>query len=103
MPLPPESTWVSADFNGILEPNLLCLAHADTVSDQSGRLIALRAGLELTAFDLDADDQDRPDNILASGVVEPSPEYAQCRGSRWALRIDANGIRHQSDLQPGQE
>ena len=98
MTLPPESEWVLADFNGVLEAGLLCLAHTDTVSDQAGRVIALRPGLELTAFDRDADEQNRPDNIFASGVVEPSPEYAQCRGSRWALRIDVNGFRHQSDV-----
>ena len=41
-----------------------------------------------------------PDDIFASGVVEPSPEYARCAGSKWALRIDAAGIRHASDVAP---
>jgi hypothetical protein len=93
-----KAGWVLADFNGMLENDLLCLAHSDTVSDRAGRTISLRPGLTLTAFDHDADERGNPDDILATGVVEPSPEYAHCNGSRWALRIDAAGIRHESDL-----
>jgi hypothetical protein len=33
-----------------------------------------------------------------SGIVEPSPESLRCLGSRWVLRIDQNGVRHESDL-----
>ena len=90
--------WVFADFNGMLEPDLLCLAHSDVVTDNAGRSLALRPGLRLTAFDYDADESGRPDNILATGVVERSPAYARCNGSRWALRIDDTGIRHESDV-----
>ena len=60
----------------------------------------LRPGLTLTAFDYDADEHGRPDDIFARGVVEPSPEYARCTGSKWALRIDAAGIRHTSHVAP---
>ena len=95
-----KADWVLADFNGLLETDLLCLSHSDTVTDRVGRTVALRAGLTLTAFDYDADERGRPDDIFATGVVEPSPEFARCTGSRWALRIDAAGIRHASDLDP---
>jgi hypothetical protein len=54
--------------------------------------------MQLTAFDDDADERGKPDKILATGVVEPSPDWLQCDGSRWVLRIDASGIRHASDL-----
>jgi hypothetical protein len=90
----PHPSWVHGDFNGLLADDLLCLAHQDTITDQSGRTITLRPGLELTAFDPDIDDDGRPVDLVASGVVEPSPEWAQCVGSRWALRIDARGIYH---------
>lgn len=95
-----KANWVLADFNGMLEGGLLCLSHSDTVIDRAGRRIELRPGLTLTAFDYDADEHGRPDDILATGVVEPSPEYARCTGSRWALRIDAAGIRHASEIAP---
>ena len=94
----PQPSWVLADFNGLLEHRLLCLAHQDTVRDEAGQTIHLRPGLVFTAFDHDSDDGGRPDALFATGVVEPSPDFAQCRGSRWALRIDANGIRHESDV-----
>ena len=93
-----KSEWVSADFNGILEHGLLRLSHTDQVKTIQGRTISLQEGMVLTAYDNDADDERNPDNIFASGVVERSPSYAQCKGSLWSLRIDKNGIRHESDI-----
>jgi hypothetical protein len=97
----PHSSWILADFNGLLEHDLLCIAHQDTVTDQTGRIIELQPGLQLTAFDHDVDENDRSDNLLASGIVEPSPPYVRCAGSRWCLRIDGSGVRHESDLHEG--
>jgi hypothetical protein len=92
-----ESSWVRADFNGVFG-DLLCLSHSDEVATESGGVVRLRPGMQLTAFDDDADDRGEPAKILATGVVEPSPDWLQCNGSRWVLRIDACGIRHASDL-----
>jgi hypothetical protein len=85
-----------ADFNGLFG-SILCLSHEDTCLDETGRAVVLRAGMSVTAFDLDSEDG-KPDNLLASGTVEPSPEWLQCRGSKWVLMIDGNGVRHESDL-----
>jgi hypothetical protein len=89
---------VRADFNGLFE-ELLCLSHKDTCEDALGNLVTLRAGMVLTAFDEDADGHGNRDDLIASGTVEPSPEWLSCRGSRWVLRIDTNGVRHESELQ----
>ena len=97
--LPPKSEWVIGDFNGMLESDLLCLSHRDTVKTANGSEVRLLVGLSLTAFDEDADDVGNRDDIFASGIVEISPPEAQCRGSIWSLRLDSNGIRHESDLQ----
>ena len=94
----PKSEWVEADFNGILEPGLLCLSHADEVKDSQGNIIRLQEGMVLTAYDLDADENEKPDNIFATGIVERSPSYAKCKGSLWSLRINSDGIRHESDI-----
>ena len=51
----------------------------------------------LTAFDEDSEHGQR-DELLATGIVEPSPDWLQCKGSKWVLRIDERGVRHQSDL-----
>ena len=88
---------VRADFNGLFD-ELLCLSHTDTCKDEQGKLVTLQAGMALTAFDEDADEHGNPDDLIASGIVEPSPGWLRCNGSRWVLRIDRNGVRHQSDI-----
>ncbi|MGZ8180604.1 MAG: hypothetical protein ACXWT1_01455 [Methylobacter sp.] len=82
----------------MLAPDLLCLSHGESLRTADGRLIELRAGMSITAYDEDTDDDGNRDDIFASGIVEISPEFAQCQGSKWSLRIDSNGIRHESDL-----
>ncbi len=59
----------------------------------------LSTGMKLTAYMEDLDDDGNPDDLVASGVVEPSPETLRCNGSRWVLRIDENGVRHESEIQ----
>lgn len=88
-----------ADFNGLFG-DVLCLSHADTCPDENGAEVALRAGMPATAYDEDADEEGRRDDLIASGVVEPSPSWLRCAGSRWVLLIDEHGVRHESDL-PG--
>jgi hypothetical protein len=92
-----EIIRVRADFNGLFG-ELLCLSHKDTSEDADGNLITLQAGMALTAFDEDADEHGNRDDLIASGIVEPSPKSLRCLGSRWVLRIDRNGVRHQSEL-----
>lgn len=87
-----------ADFNGLFG-ELLCLSHEDMARDENGVPVPLVAGMRATAFDEDADENGVRDDLLASGVVEPSPDWLSCRGSKWVLRIDANGVRHQSDCE----
>ena len=87
-----------ADFNGLFG-NLLCLSHDDVAKDEHGALVQLREGMVVTAFDEDANERGERDDLIAHGVVERSPEWLQCNGSRWSLRIDENGVRHQSEIQ----
>ena len=88
---------IRADFNGLFG-DLLCLSHGDTAPDETGLPVLLRAGMLVTAFDEDADENGERDELFATGIVEPSPDWLSCTGSRWVLHIDANGVRHQSDL-----
>jgi hypothetical protein len=89
---------VRADFNGLFG-ELLCLSHKDTCEDASGNIVTLHSGMTLTAFDHDSDENGNRDDLIATGTVEPSLGWLRCNGSRWALRIDQNGVRHESDLQ----
>ena len=93
-----KSKWVQADFNG-LSSQMLCLSHEDFCLDHEGNRVELRPGMILTAFDENYEG-DLRDDIFVSGTVEPSPEGHSCRGSRWVLRIDDDGLRWESDL-PG--
>jgi hypothetical protein len=86
-----------ADFNGLFS-DVLCLSHTDACEDETGAKVPLQAGLLVTAFDDDVDEQGQPDKLIASGVVEPAPEWLTCHGSRWVLRLDEHRVRHESDL-----
>ena len=92
-----NATRVRADFNGLFG-ELLCLSHENTCKDADGNIVTLHSGMVLTAFDHDEDENGNRDDLIASGIVESSPEWLQCNGSRWALKIDQNGVRHRSDL-----
>lgn len=86
-----------ADFNGLFG-ELLCLSHSDTCVDETGAIIQLRAGLTVTAFDEDFDENGERDDLIATGIVEPAPAWLQNHGSRWVLKIDENGMGHESDF-----
>jgi len=88
-------TRLQADFNGLFG-GLLCLSHSDTCRDAAGNRVPLAAGMVVTAFEPDTDDDGNPADLIATGIVEPSPEWLQCRGSRWVLRIDEQGVRHEA-------
>jgi hypothetical protein len=90
---------VHADFNGLFQGGtMLCLSHSDSCVDASGALVQFRAGMTVTAFDMDEDERGVRDDLIATGIVEPSPDWLQCRGSKWVLMIDEDGVRHESDL-----
>ena len=88
---------VRADFNGLFG-DILCLSHEDTCLDENGSVLHLREGHTLTAYDEDTDENGNRDDLLAHGVVEPAPAWLQCNGSKWVLRIDENGVFHESDM-----
>jgi hypothetical protein len=94
------SLKVWGDFNGVWSDekgSMLCLSHGETCKDEFGNEVVLKEGIKLTAFDKDADENNNPDDLIANGRVEHSPEWLQCKGSKWILRIDENGIYHESE------
>ena len=93
-----NSQKIRADFNELFG-DILCLSHADTCVDGKGAVIKLCAGMVVTAFDEDADENGLRDNLIASGVVEPALNWLQAHGSRWVLKIDGNGVRHESEIE----
>jgi hypothetical protein len=76
---------------------LICLSHRETCRDWNGNDVAVREGMSATAFDEDVDDQGNRDDLVASGTVDQGPRWLAKHGSRWVLRIDERGVRHESD------
>jgi hypothetical protein len=89
----PLRVWADGLFGDIL-----CLSHGDTSTVEGATEITLRAGMKLIAFDQDVDDKGNRDDLIATGIVEPSPKSLRCNGSRGVLRIDENGVRNESDI-----
>ena len=95
---PQQSPRLSADFNGLFG-DLLCLAHSDVCPDENGVEVLLQENMIATAYEEDEDVDGRRDDLVATGVVQRSPEWLSCRGSVWCLKIDENGVRHQSQIE----
>jgi hypothetical protein len=86
-----------ADFNGLFG-DILCLSHGDTCVDANGATVQLTAGMKAIAFDEDVDETGKRDDLIASGVVEQSSDWLSCTGSKWVLKIDSNGVCHESEI-----
>lgn len=84
-----------ADFNGLFG-DLLCLSHTDSCVDVDGKVVQLVSGMEAVAFEEDADETGKRDDLIAAGIVECAPDWLACNGSKWVLRIDSHGVRHES-------
>jgi hypothetical protein len=70
---------------------------SDVAIDENGHEVKLEAGMVVTAYDEDIDEAGERDDRIATGIVEPAPFWLRCRGSKWVLRYDAMGVRHESD------
>ena len=83
---------VYADFQNLDDANRLRLTCVGTQRDLERQGIRLREGLVLTFYTDDADDQGRPDELQAEGVVH----YDEGERS-WVAAIDWGALRHASD------
>lgn len=97
MRFPLQRPRLQCEFNGLFG-GILCLTHADSCLDESGRMVVLRAGVIATAFEPDTDNSGKRDDLFTTGVVEASPPHIGCLESKWSLRIEENGVRNESDL-----
>jgi hypothetical protein len=83
---------VYADFQNLDDANRLKLTTAGTWEDLERQEIQLQEGSVLTFYMDDADDEGRPDELLAEGTVRYNDEE-QC----WVAEVDWSALRHASD------
>jgi hypothetical protein len=83
---------VYADFQNLDGANRLRLTGAGTRQDLKRYGIALHEGCVLTFYMDDADEEGRPDDLLAEGTVRFNLQE-QC----WVAEIDWAALRHSSD------
>jgi hypothetical protein len=83
---------VYADFQNLDDANRLKLTCAGTWEDLERQEIRLQEGCVLTFYMDDADDEGRPDELLAEGTVRYNHQE-QC----WVAEIDWSALRHASD------
>jgi hypothetical protein len=86
------SPRVYADFQNVDDENRLRLTCTGTRRDLERQGIELHEGMVLTLYTDDADDEGRPDELLAEGVVQ----YDKA-GACWVAAIDWQAVRHASD------
>lgn len=86
---------IYADFHNLDDFNRLRLTCAGTLAELSRQAIELREGLILTLYMDDADDEGRPDELLAEGIVHYCSEEQV-----WVASVDWDKVRHASDDQP---
>ena len=87
--MPPR---VYADFQNFDDAHRLRMTCAGTAQDLERLGLQLREGLSLTLYTDDEDDDGRPDEMRADGVVRYDGEQG-C----WVAEIDWNAIRHASE------
>jgi hypothetical protein len=85
---------VYADFQNLDDCNRLRLNCTRTVADLARQGIQLRAELVLTFYMDDADDEGRPDELLAEGVLH----YSEAERA-WLAQVDWSTVRHASEEQ----
>lgn len=89
---------IEVDFNEMLESNLVLLSAEDTKRDANGEVLSLYEGLNLVVYMNDVGNDGKPDNLIARGIVERNYTSGWAKHVKWCCRIDADGIRHESEL-----
>ena len=96
---------LKVDFNELVEHNLVLLSQDDIKIDSLGNKILLKEGLKVKIYEEDLDQNDKPDYLIAEGIVEKNPEYLNqnswTSACKWNCRIGPNGIRNISEIKNG--
>ena len=87
------------DFNEMIElPDLVLLSVTDSKSSIGGEMVQLYEGLKVSVCMEDCDAHGKRDDLFAEGVVEKNVTSGWGSHVKWCCRIDANGIRPESEI-----
>lgn len=87
------------DFNEMVDANTVLLSANDTKPDASGVIVHLQEGMSVTVYMDDLDEHGSIDNLVANGIVVRNMASGWASHVKWSCRIDANGIRAQSEIE----
>ena len=88
---------VAVDFNAMIARDLILLSKTDFRKDVNRNTTQLKEGMKITVYMEDEDESGKRDDLIAEGTVESnnSGAFINCK---WNIRIDENGIQHESEL-----
>ncbi len=101
MPLDKSRIWL--DFNELcaMDPDdkspIYLFSQADIVNDSDGNDVELYDGLEVSVFDEDLDRSNRPDALLADGVIMKNL-LGQYPRVKWLIRL----VKHKMGQKTGE-
>lgn len=95
MPLEKPRIWL--DFNGFCDEKgeIYLFSEADIVNDSDGNDVELHEGMEISVFDNDLDKFDKPDAILAEGIIMKNM-LEQYPNEKWLIRLTKNKLNYKS-------
>ncbi len=83
--------WI--DFLKTDDAGRLLLSARGTVADLERDGVRLQDGLVLEVYGDDADDDGKPDDLVATGIVRRDEQIG-----RWVLELDRSTLTHRSEL-----
>lgn len=95
---------ICVDFNEMVTADVVLLSKDDSKLDSAGNEIVFYDGMPVDIYMDDLGDDGRPDDLVASGMAVPY-DLSGCPGwahVKWCCKIDADGIRNQSDIEGGE-
>jgi hypothetical protein len=90
---------IYVDFNEMPTANEVLLSQGDSKDNSNGKIMHFIEGMRVSVYMDDLDDEGKPDNLIAEGVVIRNYHGAWTAAARWLLKIDERGIRHESEGQ----
>jgi hypothetical protein len=86
------------DFNEMVDTETVLLSASDFKRDALGRIVSLREGMFVSVYMDDRNEHGVIDNLVAKGVVVRNLRTDWSAPVKWCCRIDADGIRAESEV-----